>query len=115
MSHINASIKEWAGHKENGRIFGNVTDIRNRVGTKHSKVLKRINVWTKSKKWLTIPNKDVRLRKLNRPHNCLTYNISESVDIKKEGILQVLFFFNLVKEYNADIILKDKDRYCDEQ
>ena len=73
----------------------------------------RINVWTKSKKWLTIPNKDVRLRKLNRPHNCLTYNISESVDIKKEGILQVFFFFNPVKEYNADIILEDKDRYCE--
>ena len=112
-SHFNSSIKGWAGHKENGNIFGSVTDIMNTVVTNHSKILKGINVWTKSKKWLTIPNKYVRLRKPNRPNNCLSLNISESTDIKKEGILQVFFFFNPVNEYNADILLEDKDRYCD--
>ena len=69
-SRFNATIKGWAGHKENGNLFGSITDIMNTVVTNHSKILKGINVWTKSKKWLTIPNKDVRLRKSIRKIQC---------------------------------------------
>ena len=103
-SKYNRSNFGWAGHTATSGVEATVVDILNRVSL-HSvdRVIKKAEILTKSGSEYTNIKDFIFLTRINYPYNCLTLDMSNNTDLKRNGIKSLHIYFQNLNNFSIEI------------
>ena len=98
----------WAGHREDGGVFSNASDVQNRIFQDYHSVIRGIVYTTSRVHFGSIPISSLQLRKPNYPNNCLILDVTKHLK-PKERLKSLGITFRSDKfATDVDVIIEDQ-------
>ena len=112
-SKYNRSSYGWAGHTATSGVKATVANLLSRVSL-HTvdKVIKQAQILTKSGSEFTNIEDFIFLRRANYPYNCLTLDMSNNTDLKRDGIKSLHLYFQNLNKFSIEIQPQGKSISC---